>query len=64
MQLRESFESGELDNLRWIEGKANIADALTKENPDTHSILHRIALTGKLLLPDHNSHELAGNTWK
>lgn len=31
--IRGSFESGEFDSFRWIQGMANIADALTKCNP-------------------------------
>lgn len=32
-RLCDSYEAGELDAIRWIEGKYNIADALTKHNP-------------------------------
>lgn len=31
-RMRDSFENGELDSIRWIDGKSNMGDALTKPN--------------------------------
>lgn len=57
-QLRDSFAYGDLNKLRWVPSKANIADALTKFNPNAHYILQYIAISGELVLPDHQSIEL------
>ena len=62
-QLRDSFESQELNRIRWIQGKANLADALTKQNPETLKILHHVMATGRLELPNHASHELDSSLW-
>lgn len=32
-RMRDAFESGELDCVSWIDGKTNLADAMTKVNP-------------------------------
>ena len=34
MALRQSYERREIDEIRWIDGKDNIADAMTKSNPN------------------------------
>lgn len=62
-RIRDSFESGELDTLKWVQGIANIADALTKRNTTMHRTLNRIASTGRLVLPTHNSFELNSAEW-
>ena len=46
--LRESYEKGNVTTLRWIAGKANPADALTKRNATTASLLNEICCTGRL----------------
>ncbi len=61
--IRDSFESREMDMLRWVEGKVNIADALTKQNANTQKLLNRVAITGKLTLPNHKSFGLNSKTW-
>lgn len=62
--IRDYFESGELDVLMWVEGRFNIADALTKMNNVTHRLLNRVISTGRLDFPAHRSFELCGNEWK
>jgi hypothetical protein len=33
MGLRQSYERREIDEVRWIDGHCNLADAMTKEKP-------------------------------
>jgi len=63
-RIRDSFESEDLNALRWIQGKVNLADALTKRNPQTHRMLNRVARNGLLDLPPHMSLQLNSGTWK
>ena len=35
MALRESYETREITEVRWIDGKDNLADAMTKSNPNS-----------------------------
>ena len=46
--LRESYEAGELSTLRWIAGKTNPADALTKRGAYTAPLLSTMCCTGGL----------------
>lgn len=46
--LRERYELGEISTLRWIAGKANPADALTKRGASTSPLLSNMCLTGRL----------------
>ena len=62
-RIRDSFEAGEVDIIRWVQGKANIADALTKRTPMSYRMLNRIASTGVLQLPAHRSFEVDAETW-
>ena len=34
MALRESYQKREVTEIRWINGKNNLADAMTKSNPN------------------------------
>ena len=55
-EVRASYETGEVSTLRWIAGKINPADALTKRNATTGSLLNRMCTTGRLtieLKPEH-----------
>lgn len=45
-RLRNSFESQELDTLRWIPGTSNIADALTKRSMNLYKLLNRMCVEG------------------
>lgn len=44
--IRESFESGELYALQWMESGVNIADTLTKINPYTQRLFKCVLSTG------------------
>ena len=46
--LRERYEAGDISTLRWIAGKANPADALTKRGASTNTLLSTMRTTGKL----------------
>lgn len=62
-QLRDAFESRKLNEIRWIQSHENIADALTKNNPDMHKLLNEVTTSGLLCLPNHHSQELHSATW-
>lgn len=62
-RLRDSFESREMDVLRWVPGCVNIADALTKRNPFTRRLMSKVCSTGRLSLPTHRSLELDSSEW-
>lgn len=57
-RIRDSFESEELNVLKWIQGFTNIADALTKHITQTHTTLSHVLSTGTLDLPKHDSFSL------
>ena len=48
--IRESYERGEISVLRWIPGKVNPADALTKRNSSTAATLNEMVATGRLCI--------------
>lgn len=45
-RIRESFDSKELDRMRWISGQQNLADALTKWNPASWKLLQEVLNSG------------------
>lgn len=45
-RMRDAFESGELDGVTWIDGKSNMADALTKKNEALSGKLNRMLASG------------------
>lgn len=45
-RMRDSFESGELDEVKWIDGKSNLADALTKNNTELSEKLNLMMARG------------------
>jgi hypothetical protein len=47
-RIRESFDRGDLDILRWIRGVLNLADGQTKFNLALWELLHRTLSTGLL----------------
>lgn len=49
-RMRDSFESHDLDVLRWIRGIFNIADRVTKRNAQTWRLLSDVLNSG--LLPE------------
>ena len=46
--LRERYELGDISALRWIAGKANPADALTKRGASTAELLSSMSSKGRL----------------
>lgn len=56
-RIRDSFESKDLDELVWIPGTKNIADALTKRNTELQKVLtlmcNRCTLAGLALVNNH-----------
>ena len=63
-RIRNSFESTELDILRWIPGPANISDALTKRKLQLYATLNKICTTGRLLVNFGYIFSLERRTWK
>ena len=63
-RLRNSFESQELDVLRWIPGVHNIADDLTKRNIKLYIELNNICTTGVLTIDLENGYSLDSKTWR
>lgn len=47
-RIRESFDSEDLNVMTWIRGPANLADAPTKWNPESWSLLMRVFTSGLL----------------
>lgn len=47
-RIRESFDSRELDHLRWVSGNSNLADAVTKWNPQVWELLQVVLNAGVL----------------
>jgi len=62
-RIRNSFESKDLDVLRWIHGNINIADALTKRDLRMHRLLNRVMTTSILCIDLASGHELDSETW-
>lgn len=62
-RIRNSFESQELDTLRWIPGKCNIADALTKRSVNLYKLLNRMCVEGLFLVDLDTGHALDSATW-
>lgn len=53
-RIRGSFESEELEVLKWKQGYANIADALSKYNPNSHKLIAHLLNTGFWTYPNTN----------
>ena len=62
-RIRDSFEAGQVNVIRWIQGKAVFADVLTKRTSISYRMLNRITSTGMLQLPAHRSFEVDIETW-
>lgn len=63
-RLRDSFESKQIESIRWVQTHANLADSLTKRNRWMHRLLNRIFTTGYLSLPPHEQVEVHSESWK
>lgn len=57
-RIRDLFESGDTDTLRWVQVKASIVDAVTERTLEIHWLLNRIKTSGVVCLPVHRSFEL------
>lgn len=62
-RIRASFESKELNIVRWIPGIVNVADALTKRNQPLSLKLNAMLCSGFLSLNDERGVELDSDTW-
>jgi hypothetical protein len=51
VRLRDSFMSGELGEIGWIPGSAQLADSLTKRNPTGWRALMDAAGSATLTIP-------------
>lgn len=63
-RIRNSFESGELNVLRWIPGTENVADALTKRNLKLYRKLNEICANGRLTVDLSVGYSVDSDTWK
>ena len=62
-RIRDSFESKEIDVLRWIKGTSNISDALTKRNIVLYQLLNDICRDGVMYVNLDNGFELYATQW-
>lgn len=63
-RIRNSFESGDLEILRWIPGPQNIADALTKRNLSLLKKLNDLCTTGVFEIDYRHSMAQGNHLWK
>lgn len=63
-RIRDSFEAGELNIIRWIPGTLNVAGALVKRNIVLHGKLNEICANGKLKVDLIEGMAVSGDTWK
>lgn len=63
-RIRNIFDSRELDFMRWIPGTSNPADALTKRNNETSTLLNDIIAGGSLLVRLESGYVLDSAKWK
>ena len=63
-RLRNSFDSHELDYMRWISGDTNPSDALTKRNMKTWTLLNEIFATGILCMNVESGYAVNSETWQ
>lgn len=62
-RIRDSFESREVNIIRWVQGQINIYDGLTKRNPLSQRLLMDILNSGKLELPKHDTFSVDSEQW-
>lgn len=63
-RMRNSFESNELECMRWIPGKLNVADALTKRSAALIITLNEICSSGYLDLDIDVGYSVDSALWK
>lgn len=61
---RDSFESKELNTVRWIRGSANYANVLTKRNISLSQKLNDMSVSGIWTVDTSDSCSLDAETWK
>lgn len=62
-RIRDSFEAGDIDILRWVPSNCNMADGLTKRNPMLQRKLNRLCLSG-VVTENDDKMELDSSKWK
>ena len=62
--IRDSFESEDLNIIRWIPGTLNVADALTKRNIKLYTTLNAICIQSSLNVDMNTGYSLDSHTWK
>lgn len=62
-RIRNSFDSKELDFMRWIPGTINPADALTKRSPETRKLLNELLAGGTICMDLDSGYVHNSATW-
>lgn len=63
-RIRDSFESHDIDILRWIPTGENLADSLTKRCPQTQRKFNRVCSQGSLSLNEDIMKQLDSREWQ
>lgn len=63
-RIRDSFESGELDTLRWVAGIDNVADTLTKANLTLFGKLNNVLASGVWSISMNRTTALNSEEWR
>jgi len=63
-RIRNSFDSQELDFMRWVAGTINPADALTKRNPGTTKLLNEMVSQGIVCMDLRSGFVHNSKTWQ
>lgn len=63
-RIRDSFEAGDIDVLRWVPTGQNIADGLTKRCPAVQRKFNRSSALGTLTIDNSEIRELVSKEWK
>lgn len=63
-RIRNSFDSQELDFMKWIPGTINPVDALMKRNPETTKLLNEMISGGIVRIDLHSGFSLNSHTWQ
>lgn len=63
-RIRDSFESGDIDVLRWIPTGLNFADTLTKLCTSIQRKFNKFCATGQLTIESTNMRQLESKDWK
>lgn len=62
-RIRNSFDSRELDLMRWIPGTVNPADALKKRTPNTSKLLNELTSGGLMCIDLRSGYALDSQSW-